>query len=89
MLDPLTALSLAASVVQFVDFTAKVIKQSDEFAHATTKVGVLELQNVTKDLLSLTEAFRQRAKAEVKRTPDEKVDHVKMHVCARKIQAHR
>lgn len=89
MLDPLTALGLAASVVQFVDFTAKVIKQSDEFTHATTKVGVLELQNVTKDLLSLTEAFRQRAQAEEKRTPDEKVDHVKMHVCARKIQAHR
>ena len=86
MIDPLTALGLAASVVQFVDFTARVIKQADEFADNTKTVGVLELQNVTEDLLSLTRGFRLRIKAKVERTPDEKVGCTKLRIGAREFR---
>ena len=85
-MDPLTALGLAASVVQFVDFAARLIKQADEFADKTRTVGVLELQNVAEDLLSLTKGFRQRNQEQAERTPDEKVGYMRLRAGAREFR---
>ncbi|MCJ1396255.1 hypothetical protein MMC18_009144 [Xylographa bjoerkii] len=56
MLDPFTALSLASTVVQFVDFGSKLIKEGSELYHSAG--GALsvnaELEKITLDLKEVT-----------------------------------
>ncbi|MCJ1381965.1 hypothetical protein MMC17_005077 [Xylographa soralifera] len=56
MLDPFTALSLAGTVVQFVDFGNKLIKEGSELYHSAS--GALsvnaELENITVNLKAVT-----------------------------------
>ncbi|CZR56297.1 uncharacterized protein PAC_06185 [Phialocephala subalpina] len=60
MLDPLTAISLAGNVMQFLDFSGKVIVKAKELGistHGATQ-GVNTLEIVTRDLLSLTQRLK-------------------------------
>jgi hypothetical protein len=57
MLDPMTALSLAGNIVQFVDFSCTVISRSKELSnsvHGTTQY-TLNYEIVTRDLLKVSE----------------------------------
>jgi hypothetical protein len=60
-LDPLTALSVAGTVVQFVDFGSKLLSRSNELYHSVD--GALsvneELGVITTDLLKLTVKLRR------------------------------
>lgn len=60
MLDPLTAVSLAGTVVQFVDFTAKIVSKAQEFSSTASGdgQGVSPHQILTADLLSLSEKLK-------------------------------
>ncbi len=55
MLDPLTALSVAACVAQFVDFSIKLVSNGVELYHHGTLANNNELEQATKDLTHLTE----------------------------------
>jgi hypothetical protein len=54
MLDPLTALSLASSVVQFVDFGAKLISDGVELYEKGALSNHDELKQASRDLIYLT-----------------------------------
>ena len=60
MLDPLTAVSLAGTIVQFVDFSSKVVSKTRELSKsasgATEEAYNVEL--VTRDLLRLSQDLR-------------------------------
>lgn len=60
MLDPLTAVSLAGTVVQFVDFTAKIVSKAREFSGAASghAQGVSSPQILAADLMSLSEKLK-------------------------------
>jgi molecular chaperone GrpE (heat shock protein) len=77
MLDPLTAISLAGNIVQFVDFTAKVISKTRELARSThgTTQEAYNAEIVIRDLLKLSEQLKDgaRAASAVPQTDDDKV----------------
>ncbi|KAH7370332.1 hypothetical protein BKA65DRAFT_545039 [Rhexocercosporidium sp. MPI-PUGE-AT-0058] len=57
MLDPLTAFSLAGTVVQFIDFSCKIISTTRELSHSMNGASE-EFNNheiVTRDLLGMSE----------------------------------
>jgi hypothetical protein len=60
LLDPLSALSLAGTVVQFVDFASKILKKGREiYSSASGSLAMNEeLGIVTNDLLRLTERLK-------------------------------
>ena len=77
MLDPLTAISLAGNVVQFVDFSGKIISKTRELIkspHGLTQ-DAYDAENVIRDLSSLAEKLKDgvRATGAVSQTDDEKV----------------
>jgi hypothetical protein len=55
MLDPLTALSLASSVIQFVDFGIKLFRSGRELYGSSngSSVGNQDLDTIAKDLKGL------------------------------------
>lgn len=55
MLDPFTALSLAAAVVQFVDFGIKLVSDGVELYETGTLSSNNELEQATRDLTQLAE----------------------------------
>ncbi len=57
MLDPLTALSIASSIVQFVDYGSKLLSKSYELYESAdgTTIGNAELEVIAKDLQDLNE----------------------------------
>ncbi len=55
MLDPLTALSVASSVIQFVDFGVKLVSDGAELYEKGRLGNNNELELITKDLTRLTE----------------------------------
>ncbi|KFZ16661.1 hypothetical protein V502_04977 [Pseudogymnoascus sp. VKM F-4520 (FW-2644)] len=61
MLDPLTALALAGNIVQFVEFSGKIISGSSELFQSST--GVLNsneaLEAITKGLVAMTSKLGQ------------------------------
>jgi hypothetical protein len=67
MLDPLTALSVAGNVVQFVDFTTKLLSKSRKIYNSADGALVenLELESVAGNLMELSsrisDAFRSKA----------------------------
>ncbi|KAN0116846.1 hypothetical protein V8E51_002823 [Hyaloscypha variabilis] len=54
MVDPITALSIASSVVQFVDYSTKLLSKSSELYKHGSLADNDELELVTKDLTRLT-----------------------------------
>lgn len=60
MLDPLTALSLASSLVQLVDFSITLVKDVREISLGGRSVDVNELEIVTADLIGLNAALKRR-----------------------------
>jgi hypothetical protein len=64
MLDPLTAIGVASSIVQLVDFSSKVVARSGEIRRAGASIEVSQLKRITSDLKDLTESLRERSKAQ-------------------------
>lgn len=62
MLDPLTAVSLASAVVQFVDFSCKIVSKSRQLGAATrgAKIEASNSEVVTRDLLKLSEKMKEK-----------------------------
>jgi hypothetical protein len=60
-MDPLTALSTAGTIIQFVDFGIKVLVAGNSLYHSTTGAipENVELEWVTRDLMSLTTKVSQ------------------------------
>jgi uncharacterized protein with von Willebrand factor type A (vWA) domain len=60
MLDPLTAVSLAATVVQFVDFTSKVVSKTVELRNSAygSSNEVYSAEAVTSNLVNLSEKLK-------------------------------
>jgi hypothetical protein len=56
-MDPLTALSVAGNIVQFVDFAIRIVAKGNYIYHSSD--GYLEM--VTEDLLLLTKKPKQPA----------------------------
>jgi hypothetical protein len=75
MLDPLTAIGVASSIVQLVDFSSKVVARSAEIRRAGSSVEVAHLRAITSDLQGLTENLRERSRdqAEDATTREEQV----------------
>lgn len=60
MLDPMTALSLAGNIIQFVDFSTKLVAKGHELYNSAdgASVGNAELEAIAKDLQELHERLR-------------------------------
>jgi hypothetical protein len=60
MLDPMTAVSLAGTIVQFLDFTSKVISKNRKLSRSVTRPQqeVDSLEVATKDFLELSEKLK-------------------------------
>jgi hypothetical protein len=57
-MDPFTAISLAGNILQFIDFTAKVVAHGCEIGQAGGTAEVLDLANVTRDFETLTRKLK-------------------------------
>lgn len=59
MLDPLTSLSIASSVIQFVDYSTKLVSKAKEIRKSSNGVlsENLEVESVCKRLQTLSETF--------------------------------
>ncbi|KAH7409565.1 hypothetical protein BKA64DRAFT_400156 [Cadophora sp. MPI-SDFR-AT-0126] len=55
MLDPLTSISLASAVVQFVDFSVKLVSAGHELYEQGSLADNDEVEKITQDLANLTE----------------------------------
>lgn len=64
MLDPFTALSLAASVVQFIDFGVRLLTDSAELYHTGTLLQHEDLEIITSDLVEVNALLKNRQKPE-------------------------
>jgi uncharacterized protein YjaZ len=80
MLDPLTALGIAANVVQFIDFTIRIIAKSNDIYQSAS--GSLiehdDLSKVTLDLSTLSTKLRDSVAVTATNaslTPDEQALH--------------
>ncbi|KAF7927551.1 uncharacterized protein EAE98_005933 [Botrytis deweyae] len=60
MLDPLTSISLASAIVQFIDFGSKLVADGREIYENGTLTYHQELDLITKDLQTLTEEIELR-----------------------------
>jgi chromosome segregation ATPase len=62
VLDPLSALSLAGTIVQFVDFTSKLVSNGCHIYGSANDASAenLELEAITKDLSQLNIRLKQR-----------------------------
>jgi hypothetical protein len=62
MLDPLTALSLAGNIIQFVDFASKLVVKGREIYDSAEglSVGDRELETIAKDLWDISTRFKPR-----------------------------
>ena len=54
MLDPLTSLSLASSIIQLVDFSSKLLSKSTELYRSTALLEYVELETIAADLNRLS-----------------------------------
>lgn len=59
-MDPLTALSIAASTIQFVDFMSNLIATTNEIRKAESPADVAYLNARAADLISLNAGLRNR-----------------------------
>jgi hypothetical protein len=61
MLDPLTALSLAGNIIQFIDFSTKLVAKGHELYNSAdgASIGNAELEVIAKDLQDLNGRLQQ------------------------------
>jgi hypothetical protein len=64
-MDPLSALSLAAAIAQFVEYGSKIVYQAKEIAESGSSVNVQHLSKVTSDLVGMNSSLNQQLKADV------------------------
>lgn len=62
MLDPLTSLSLAANVIQFVDFMGKIVSYSREIQLNDATKGQEEAKLIANDAFSLSTRIKDSIK---------------------------
>jgi hypothetical protein len=60
MLDPWTALSLAAAIVQFIDFSSKIVFDAKEIQKDGKSLRVLAIGDKATRLISLCETIRRQ-----------------------------
>jgi molecular chaperone GrpE (heat shock protein) len=73
MLDPLTALSLAGNIAQFVDFSGRIISRTRELtksSHRTTQEAY-NAEILIRDLVSITEQVKDGARSASASSPAE------------------
>ena len=56
MLDLLTTIGVASSIVQLIDFSSKVVACSGEIRRAAALIEVAQLKMITSDLRGLAES---------------------------------
>ncbi|KAI8631048.1 hypothetical protein F5Y19DRAFT_463421 [Xylariaceae sp. FL1651] len=61
-MDPISALNIAAAIVQFIDFTGKLIKDYGEIRHTGQPLTYEAFQQTTNDLLKLNSTLKDRTK---------------------------
>lgn len=73
MLDPLTALSLAGTVVQFVDFGSKIISKNKELARSSIGISdeAINHEIIINDLLRLTKSLKEQLQTANSNPPDD------------------
>ena len=75
-MDPLSALSVAASAVQFVDFGCKLFSKSKEIYNSAdgTPIGQQQAGNASKRLVELTDYLKKSLRVDQNRqsTPEDK-----------------
>ena len=83
MLDPLTAISLAGSIVQFVDFSAKIISKTRELSSHGTTQEAYNAEIVIRDLSRLSEQLKDgvRAAGAAPQTEDDQALEVLCNGC--------
>lgn len=59
MTDPLSALSLAACIAQFIDFGSKLFRQTKEISEAGSAVSIEHIATITRDLTSINLSLQQ------------------------------
>lgn len=75
-MDPLTALSLAASIAQFLDFGSKLISTTREIKDAGQSVSIKHLSNITTDLTNFNLTLKRQINldaTQVELTKEQKV----------------
>lgn len=57
-MDPITALGLAASIVQFVEFRSRILSDGVEIYRNGLKLEMRELETINDDLLQITSGIK-------------------------------
>lgn len=72
MLDPLTALSLAGNIIQFVDFASKLLIKGREIYNSADglSVGDQELQTIATDLQDIANRFENPIQSHLPSNPE-------------------
>ena len=59
-MDPLSALSLAACIAQFIDFGLKLVSHATEIVETGSTVTVQHLSNITSDLTKINPILEKK-----------------------------
>lgn len=62
MLDPMDAISLASSIAQLIDFSAKLLKDASDIRRKGSSVDVQHLEKLTLDLIDLGAPIQKRSR---------------------------
>lgn len=71
-MDPLTALSLAACIAQFIDFGSRLVCKTKEVAEAGSTVSVQHLSTIISDLVGINSSLKKKIE------PKSGADNVKL-----------
>ena len=84
-MDPFIALGIAGNVLQFVEFTSRLLSQAEEIRHAGNTASTFELANTTRDFEILARKLATRSSPEVSSclNQDDQAMHDIAQVCAR------
>lgn len=77
MMDPISALALAACNPQFVGFGSKLFRQSKELSEAGSVVSVEHLATITRDLASINSNLQQPYRLGSSQSNEEQVRIIK------------
>jgi len=80
-MDPISALSIATSVVTFIDFTVKVVLLGHEIYQEGTTVGVSEIENRAQELKSWVNGLRAPISGRKDSLKDEYEVHQRPSLC--------
>ena len=59
-MEPLTALGLAASIAQFIDFGSNLVSKTRQIAKAGSSVSVDHLSTITSNLLDINKSLKSQ-----------------------------